>query len=148
MGNRYKNNISVCSKEKWYLIFAPNGRFIYRWSHIHVHTYIHWQLVFFSATSFHPVVTCELLSAPSNGQLSLPLLVFDSVATYTCNEGYQLTGNMKRTCLDTGLWSGFEPACSSESASSHITHRSWNSLWCKILRCKIRMVHVCDSIPL
>ena len=36
---------------------------------------------------------------------------FGSVATYTCNTGYDLTGESKRTCQATGTWSGKEPKC-------------------------------------
>ena len=36
---------------------------------------------------------------------------FESVATYTCNTGYVLTGNAMRTCQADGTWSGLEPVC-------------------------------------
>ena len=35
-----------------------------------------------------------------------------SLATYTCNSGYELVGNGIRTCLASGVWSGTEPFCS------------------------------------
>ena len=36
---------------------------------------------------------------------------FGSVATYTCNTGFVLTGDGMRTCEATGMWSGKEPKC-------------------------------------
>ena len=41
-----------------------------------------------------------------------PIMVTEgSVASYTCNDTYQLTGNESRTCMDDGMWSGEEPTC-------------------------------------
>lgn len=35
----------------------------------------------------------------------------NSVATYNCNPGYQLEGNIERTCQSNGKWTGFDPTC-------------------------------------
>ncbi len=35
----------------------------------------------------------------------------DTVATYTCNPGFTLTGNSTRTCGSDGVWSGSDPMC-------------------------------------
>ncbi len=35
-------------------------------------------------------------------------------ATYTCNTGYNIVGDMTRTCQDAMLWSGAAPTCDSE----------------------------------
>ncbi len=39
---------------------------------------------------------------------------FMMTATYTCNPGYTLTGDMTRTCQANGMWSSSEPACECE----------------------------------
>ena len=57
------------------------------------------------------MVECGNLSHPDNGMVSLSGIVLDSVATYTCDTGYDLVGNNDRTCLATGNWSGNEPTC-------------------------------------
>lgn len=39
-------------------------------------------------------------------------MLVDSVATYTCKEGYEgITTPVERTCLSTGEWSDDAPAC-------------------------------------
>ena len=37
--------------------------------------------------------------------------VLDSVANYSCNTGYTLTGDAMRTCQRDGNWSGSIPTC-------------------------------------
>ena len=58
-------------------------------------------------------MTCEELSAPANGMVSVNSHRPRSgdTATYTCNSGYELVGSATRTCLATGMWSGSAPAC-------------------------------------
>lgn len=33
------------------------------------------------------------------------------VAHYSCDPGYQISGNTRRECQDDGTWSGDEPRC-------------------------------------
>ena len=55
---------------------------------------------------------CGALANPANGQVSHTAgTTFGQTATYTCNMGYNLTGESTRTCQDTGLWSGSAPTC-------------------------------------
>lgn len=35
----------------------------------------------------------------------------DSVASYQCDDGYSLSGNIQRTCLCDGSWNGSMPQC-------------------------------------
>ena len=51
---------------------------------------------------------CPPLSDPPNGDVTWPV---GSVATYTCNSGFELVGNEMRTCQSDGIWSGEEPVC-------------------------------------
>ena len=53
-------------------------------------------------------ITCGELVEPANGDVEYNR-TFNSTATYSCDEGYTLTGNSQRICV--GLWSGSEPTC-------------------------------------
>ena len=58
------------------------------------------------------VPTCGQLSGPVNGALSLSSGVSEgSVATYTCNPGFTLTGSVTRTCTSEGGWTPAAPVC-------------------------------------
>ena len=47
--------------------------------------------------------------------MSTMTYIDNSTATYSCNAGYTLTvADDKRTCLESGLWSGSEPTCTSK----------------------------------
>ena len=61
-----------------------------------------------------PVCTglrCGSLSNIENGRVSFPSTSVGSVATYTCNRGFELIGSSRRTCQSNGQWSGREPVC-------------------------------------
>ncbi len=62
------------------------------------------------------VVTCPVLTSPTNGALSTPSRDYLTVITYSCDTGYVLTGNAARQCLATGQWSGVAPTCPRELA--------------------------------
>ena len=66
------------------------------------------------------VVDCGALDNPANGEVFLTNTTFNSVATYSCNTGYNLTGDNMRTCLETGFWSGSDPTCSSKYGDIYI----------------------------
>ena len=57
------------------------------------------------------MVDCGTLSAPANGRVSDHSTTFNSTATYSCNDGYIVTGYAMRTCLESCVWSGSEPTC-------------------------------------
>ena len=57
-------------------------------------------------------VNCGTLTNPANGQVSHTAgTTFGMTATYSCNTGYILVGNIIRTCLATRRWSGASPNC-------------------------------------
>ena len=64
---------------------------------------------------FHsPVITCPtdgVILDPENGQVSVGEITFSSIATYTCDDGFVLTGTSTRTCRDDGTWSDESPTC-------------------------------------
>jgi hypothetical protein len=56
--------------------------------------------------------SCPLLSSPPNGRVVFDDFANPSLATYTCNTGYILLGDVHRNCLPgRGQWSGIEPTC-------------------------------------
>ena len=58
------------------------------------------------------VVDCGTLTDPANGQVSHTTgTTFGLTATYSCNPGYKLVGDINCTCQATGVWSGSEPTC-------------------------------------
>ena len=68
---------------------------------------------------------CERLLDIANGRVVLSGLTVGSLASYTCNTGFNLVGNSARTCQSNGLWSGVEPFCTRESLysySSEVAH--------------------------
>ena len=68
---------------------------------------------------------CGDLSDPSNGQVTLTGTTFGSTATYECNTGFTLMGNMERTCQDDGNWSENEPTCVGRSCCPVLYFYSW-----------------------
>ena len=60
---------------------------------------------------FFAVVNCDGLTDPENGTVTLPGTTFNSTATYSCNDGYNLVGDTTRTCLASGSWSDTAPTC-------------------------------------
>ena len=70
---------------------------------------------------YHYPGLCGGLPNPANGQATLAGRTSGSTATYTCNNGYQLTGVQTRTCQNTGMWSGMAPTCTRMSVVSGLT---------------------------
>ena len=61
---------------------------------------------------------CQDLPVPGNGRISYspvgaPLLL-NTTASYSCDEGYVISGGTERVCGSTGDWSGGEITCQCE----------------------------------
>ena len=55
---------------------------------------------------------CPGLSHPANGTVSVTSRTSGSIATYTCNTGFELTTESDmRTCQGDSTWTGMEPKC-------------------------------------
>ena len=54
---------------------------------------------------------CTALLSPMNGSVSFTDTVPGSIATYTCDRGYQMDGVSSRTCEANLTWSGNSPTC-------------------------------------
>ena len=59
----------------------------------------------------HTVVDCGSLDDPDNGDVSPHDTTFGSIATYVCDTGLDLIGDMQRICQVNEDWSGSEPTC-------------------------------------
>lgn len=59
-----------------------------------------------------PVRGCSRLDAPPNGSLTYTNnQSIGSLALYSCEKGFQLSGNETRKCLKSNIWSGVSPVC-------------------------------------
>lgn len=56
-------------------------------------------------------VTCGELQDPENGRVSINSDIFDSLALYTCDSGYMISGEVLRRCQANAMWSGEAPMC-------------------------------------
>ena len=64
------------------------------------------------------VIDCGIPNSPpansSTLSITYTLTTYNSVATYRCGIGYNLVGDIQRTCLPNGLWSGQPAQCQSQ----------------------------------
>ena len=58
------------------------------------------------------MVTCSKLPHPENGNVSWNSTDFNSIASYSCNEGFVLNRIPQRVCQASGYWSDRPPQCS------------------------------------
>ena len=56
-------------------------------------------------------IFCPKLHNPPMGVVRMSAKPVGAVATYECLGGYALLGDVERTCLPNGEWSGQEPLC-------------------------------------
>ena len=58
------------------------------------------------------LMACSPLESPSNGSVSIPDgTAVGSIATFSCEIGFELQGEATLQCLDTGSWSSLPPQC-------------------------------------
>ena len=61
------------------------------------------------------VADCGPLSNPANGQVDISSgTTLNSVATYSCYTGYNVTGESTRICTADGQWTPTAPTCVGE----------------------------------
>ena len=65
---------------------------------------------------FYLLVFCPLLESLINGMVSCSLgddgvPSYEDTCSFTCDTGYELTGNNTRTCQSDGSWSGSDVVC-------------------------------------
>ena len=62
------------------------------------------------------ITACQPLTVPDNGMINCSLggdgkPGVGDTCTFTCNDGYELTGSVNRSCQIDGTWSGTETNC-------------------------------------
>ena len=62
-------------------------------------------------SNYSPVAYCDEPERPPNGVVTVYGRMTSSVATYSCNDGYILSGDSTRVCLGSGRWSGSDATC-------------------------------------
>ena len=60
---------------------------------------------------FITVINCGGICDPDNGTVLISSSTEGGVATYFCDDGYELEENTSRECLPDGQWSGNEAVC-------------------------------------
>ena len=55
---------------------------------------------------------CGSLPPPENGNVDASTTTVGSVATYSCSNGFLISGDSQRNCQMDGFWSGSAPTCS------------------------------------
>lgn len=77
---------------------------------MHVHVYrVSELLPFISGSTI--AVDCGPLEQPRNGHVDFILTTYQSLANYSCNNGYKIQNISSRMCQADGNWSGTEPVC-------------------------------------
>ncbi|XP_052767928.1 uncharacterized protein LOC128208409, partial [Mya arenaria] len=62
------------------------------------------------------ITHCAVPCAIVNGQVSITGNKINDIATYECNKGYaMISGDVTRTCMGNGGWSGAPPTCMQEN---------------------------------
>ena len=59
------------------------------------------------------VINCGDPGIPDNGATTGTNTTFDSVITYSCDDGFVLVGADEQICLESGNWSAPLPSCES-----------------------------------
>ena len=65
-------------------------------------------------TYVYIAVDCGALMNPDDGSVSFSTTIFTSIASYSCDTGYNLVGVDQRNCTSAVTWSDGEPTCQSE----------------------------------
>lgn len=60
---------------------------------------------------FQEPIKCKAPGNPKNGHSSGGIYTVGAEVTFSCEEGYQLMGITKITCLESGEWSHLIPYC-------------------------------------
>ena len=71
---------------------------------------------FVLAHAMYVFLVCPPLNNPFNGKRNCSLggnevAYYKDICTFSCNTGYELTGDATRTCQSDGNWSGSEATC-------------------------------------
>ncbi len=59
-------------------------------------------------------ITCPYFQIPDNGSISTEIVVVETVVTFQCNLGYELSADSALECNSSGQWNQTVPDCSGE----------------------------------
>ncbi|XP_065916114.1 uncharacterized protein [Dysidea avara] len=65
-----------------------------------------------------PVSCQQFTTAPNNGMINCTGNIFEDTCTFSCNQGYELSGSEKRTCQSNKFWNGTKAMCTKVSCPS------------------------------
>lgn len=68
-------------------------------------------------------VKCILPGDLKDGMKSTSANSYNTVVTYTCNQGFRLVGSTTRTCQADGSWSGEHPRCIGKMGDTKTSRR-------------------------
>lgn len=78
----------------------------------YTHTYLYTSTSWLLHVLLIAVIGCPYLDPPANGKVELSGMIVDSIATFTCDPGFELIGKtLTRVCQSDGRWSGISPQC-------------------------------------
>ena len=75
-------------------------------------------IIYIILSTYFSVVICEALQLPENGDISYNESLVrnegytvDTLASFTCNSGYNLNGSDSSICRNSGNWNQETPTC-------------------------------------
>ena len=68
-------------------------------------------LQFITFAAHCPEITDPMNGIKSCSLINTPVFSYEDTCNFTCNTGYELTGNSERTCQSDGSWSGSPVSC-------------------------------------
>ena len=82
------------------------------------------------------IALCPDLTDPANGAVMMMGNSVGDMATYTCNDGFELDGVMMVTCQSDGQWDNPPPICRSLEGKWEITYSSAHILRMLLYTCQ------------
>ncbi|WAR08623.1 SVEP1-like protein [Mya arenaria] len=103
----HKTGSSTCSKIDCGTIEPPENGLVN-----HDEGILYLDRAYFTCDTGYTRSDCGVLIAPTNGDLNDDQGTnYGAIITFSCNTGYTLTGDVTRTCIETGQWSNTNPTC-------------------------------------
>ncbi|KAL9989269.1 hypothetical protein ACROYT_G003802 [Oculina patagonica] len=69
-------------------------------------------------SAFCEAKDCGSLAVPTNGSFTGQKTTYPNHMTFSCDDGFTMTGSRIRHCLSTGIWSGNQTACTAKDCGT------------------------------
>ena len=118
-------------------------------THTHTHTCMHARICTCTCTCTHThTVMCGSPPSLENGMVSFDNTIVNSLASYTCNEGYNFAAGSStiRFCTGTGEWSDVTITCQRKSVCLCVCVCKWVCLHVCICVCVCARVSLCMCV--